>query len=266
MRERMPAVRRLKSSSATMPAPKIATTATTVSSSCAVLLPSARCPSRNGTTLGSSGKAAAPRCHSARTSPTPSSSSPTKPTVWLSGSGRLTASLAAPAVAPGEAGSCAVAPIAIRQASPNAKIPPNDMCRAREADAPNCVNLMMKRLLTASSGYALHPFDGKFGAQRLEKPLHQAVGVNPDLVGRGYARQARHGHDVAADHHEELGAVGQAYLADRHDVMAGRALEVGVGREAVLGLGDADREVAKSLLLALGELLAHALVGDDVIG
>src|ERR671918_2308314 len=100
--------------------------------------------------------------------------------------------------------------MAIRQANANARIPPNDMCRAQEEGSPDCVNLMMKRLLTASSGYALHPFDGKFGARPLEKPLHQAVAVNPDLVGRGYARQARHGHDVAADYHEELGAVGEA--------------------------------------------------------
>ena len=50
-------------------------------------------------------------------------------------------------------------------------------------------------------------------------------------------------------------------------VIAGRrALGVGIGREAVLRLGDADRELAEAFLLELGEAVAHALVGGDVVG
>src|SRR3546814_19315184 len=40
------------------------------------------------------------------------------------------------------------------------------------------------------------------------------------------------------------------------------AEQVGVGREAVLRLGHADREVAVALALPLLELVAHLLVGD----
>src|SRR3546814_9178625 len=45
-----------------------------------------------------------------------------------------------------------------------------------------------------------------------------------------------------------------------------RALEVGVGREAVLRLGDADRKPAVAGLLVVAELIADLLVRDDVLG
>src|SRR5262249_17976699 len=59
-------------------------------------------------------------------------------------------------------------------------------------------------------------------------------------------------------------AAGNPQLAHRDDVPGGSALEVGVGREAVLGLGDADRKVAVALLVQLPEPSAYRLIGDDV--
>ena len=56
----------------------------------------------------------------------------------------------------------------------------------------------------------------------LEQPLDQALGVDPDAVGGGHARQAGHGHDVAADRDHELGAVGEPDLTHRHHVVRGR--------------------------------------------
>ena len=49
-------------------------------------------------------------------------------------------------------------------------------------------------------------------------------------------------------------------MAERH------ALGVGIGGEAVLSLGDADRKLAETFLLELGEAVAHALVRGDVLG
>jgi fatty-acyl-CoA synthase len=59
-----------------------------------------------------------------------------------------------------------------------------------------------------------------------------------------------HGHDVAADHHDELGAGRQAHLADVETWPLG-APRRRVGREAVLRLGDAHREVAVAVGLQL---------------
>ena len=68
---------------------------------------------------------------------------------------------------------------------------------------------------------------------------------------RRHPGQARHGHDLSADRHHELGTGGEPHLAHRDDVVRRRALGIGVGREAVLGLGDADREIAVPHLLEL---------------
>src|SRR5207247_945693 len=57
-----------------------------------------------------------------------------------------------------------------------------------------------------------------------------------DLVRRRHLGQTRHGHDVAADHHHELGAGGESYLADVDRVSGGRGAQLRIGRERVLGL------------------------------
>jgi hypothetical protein len=56
-------------------------------------------------------------------------------------------------------------------------------------------------------------------AHQLEQPNHLAGLVDIDGVGRRHLRQARHGHDVAADHDNELGAGGEPDFADVHDVI-----------------------------------------------
>src|SRR3546814_3059511 len=63
-------------------------------------------------------------------------------------------------------------------------------------------------------------------SRRSEQALDEAVVVELDAVRRGHARQARHGHDLAADRHHEAGTGRQAHLADRHLVSFRRAAQV----------------------------------------
>src|SRR6185437_16850154 len=72
--------------------------------------------------------------------------------------------------------------------------------------------------------------------------------LDVDGVGRRRFRQTRHGHDLTADRHDEFGAGREAHLADRDRETGRRALGVGVGRERVLRLGDADRKLAEAHL------------------
>src|SRR5262245_14267501 len=69
-----------------------------------------------------------------------------------------------------------------------------------------------------------------------------------DLHRRRHLGQARHGHDVAADHHDELGACRETHFAYVDDVVRGRRAQLRVGRERVLGLGDAHRVVPVAVL------------------
>src|SRR5688572_20795945 len=86
-----------------------------------------------------------------------------------------------------------------------------------------------------------------------EQADHLAVN-QVDLVGGRNLRQARHGHDVTADHHDELGTGSQAHLADVDYVVGRRAARGGVGREGGLGLGHAHGEVAVAVVLQLLDL------------
>src|SRR6185437_6055438 len=82
-----------------------------------------------------------------------------------------------------------------------------------------------------------------------------AVFVDVDADGGGLAGQAWHGAHVAADQVDEAGADTCLGLPDGEAEAGGGTLQVGVVTQAVLGLGDADREVAEAVLLVAVELL-----------
>ena len=62
-----------------------------------------------------------------------------------------------------------------------------------------------------------------------EQPFDLARFVEVDVVGGGNPRQAGHGHDVAGNHHHELGTSRQPHLAHFHHVIGGGATFVGIG-------------------------------------
>src|SRR6185312_2785343 len=79
---------------------------------------------------------------------------------------------------------------------------------ASEADRTNRVPSTAKRerVGVRACGADLSGFS-------LEQPLHLPVLVHEDAVGRRHSGQAGHGHDFAADHHQELGARRELQLA-----------------------------------------------------
>jgi hypothetical protein len=87
-------------------------------------------------------------------------------------------------------------------------------------------------------------------------------------------RQARHGHDLAADRDDEAGAGRQPHLAHRHRSPVGaprlfgsaRRRRFGSVEKGILRLGHADRQVAVALLFPLLQLVAHLLVGHHLVG
>src|SRR5260370_380029 len=97
----------------------------------------------------------------------------------------------------------------------------------------------------------------------LEQPGDAAVFGQVDAVGGGDARQARHRHDLAAHRDDELGAGRQPDLAHREDMVVGRALGVGFGGKAVLGLGNAHPEIAEPGLLQLVEAAVERRLAND---
>src|SRR6185437_3790405 len=107
---------------------------------------------------------------------------------------------------------------------------------------------------------------GALASTYLKQPYDLATRVDVDRVGCRHLRQARHGHDVAADHDDELGTGGQADFADVHYVVRGRTAKLRVGGEGVLRLRDADRVVTVAALLQLLDLRAHLAVGGDIRG
>src|SRR5882672_1952541 len=95
--------------------------------------------------------------------------------------------------------------------------------------------------------------------QAYDLPVNQI-----DLNRRGHLGQAGHGHDVPADHHDELGARREAHLAYVEDVVRGRRAQLRIRRERVLRLRDAYRVMAVAVLLQLLDLAAHLGVGRDL--
>src|SRR5471032_1267530 len=70
-------------------------------------------------------------------------------------------------------------------------------------------------------------------------PVH-----DPNLLGGGRKRQARHGQDVAEQDNDEASAGAQAQLPDRRDMAARRAEQARIGGEGIRRLGDAHRQCA----------------------
>ena len=89
----------------------------------------------------------------------------------------------------------------------------------------------------------------------LEQADDLALFIDRDGIRRRHPGQARHGHDVAADHNQELGPGRDPDFADRHREIGRRTLEAGVSREAVLGLRHAHRVVAETGVLEIGNLV-----------
>ncbi len=90
--------------------------------------------------------------------------------------------------------------------------------------------------------------------------------VHVNRVRRRHFRQARHGHDLTADRHDEFRAGREPHFANRNVEAGGRALGVRIGRERVLRLGDADGQLAEAHLFPRLELILHRLVGGCVVG
>src|SRR5579883_3059586 len=182
------------------------------------------------------------------------------------GAGRISAcvkdagALAAAAVSRG--GACRLAAMTQRAAAMASSARCSLISRSRR---PSSSFSMPTRI--ASSGFgAVKPVALARPPSGSEEAGDLAVPGDLDMVGGGNARQARHRQDLAADGHHEFGAGRKAQLAHRNDVPRGRTLLVRIGREAVLRLGDADREMAEPLLLQLREAVPDALVGGDVAG
>src|SRR5258708_35658691 len=69
------------------------------------------------------------------------------------------------------------------------------------------------------------------GMTLLEQPDDLSVVVHVDRAGRRDLGQARHRHDVAADHHHEFRASGEAHLSHVHDVARGPSAQRRIVRE-----------------------------------
>src|SRR6266850_1883697 len=87
-----------------------------------------------------------------------------------------------------------------------------------------------------------------------------------DLVRRRHLRQPRHRHDVAADHHHELGARREPYLPDVDDVGTRRRAQLRIGGKGILRLRHAHRIVAVALVLQALDLAAYLCVRRDLGG
>src|SRR5688500_7540257 len=66
---------------------------------------------------------------------------------------------------------------------------------------------------------------------RSEETFDLSLVVEEDLLGRRRLGQARHGHDLTADNHDEAGAGRQPDLAHRHDMAMRRPAQIRIGRE-----------------------------------
>src|SRR5258706_4685413 len=100
----------------------------------------------------------------------------------------------------------------------------------------------------------------------LEQPNNLPVVIKVDRASRRHLREARHGHDVAADHHDELRPGSEPHFANVHDVPGRRAAQQRVGRERALRLLHADRIVPVARFLQLLDHLAHPVILRDVGG
>src|SRR6185312_4975595 len=108
-------------------------------------------------------------------------------------------------------------------------------------------------------------FSNEFSTE-LEQPYDLAARIDVDRVGGRHLRQARHRHDVPADHYDELGPGCQAHFPDVHHVVRGSTAQLRIGGERVLRLRYAHRIVAVAAVLELLDLRAHLAIGGDIRG
>ena len=109
----------------------------------------------------------------------------------------------------------------------------------------------------------LYCSEASYERRLLRKPANHARRIEVNLLSGGGAGQAGHGHDVAADGDDEPGTGGEAHFADSKIVAERSALLRGIGGKAVLGLGDAHRQMAEAELFPVRQLGADFGRGDD---
>ena len=97
----------------------------------------------------------------------------------------------------------------------------------------------------------------------LKQTGNATIRIDMNVCRRWHPGQTRHGHDIAANDNQKFGTSRQPDLANRHRMTRRCATQVGVRRETVLRLGDADREVTIVLLQGV-DLIAHLLIGDHL--
>ena len=107
------------------------------------------------------------------------------------------------------------------------------------------------------------PRDVLFGS--LEQVLDLTCVIEADGFGGRFARQAGHGHDLTADHHDKAGTGTQADLTHRNGMTSGRATQGRISREGILRLRHADRQVAISRIFPLAQLVADLVVSQNLV-
>ena len=101
---------------------------------------------------------------------------------------------------------------------------------------------------------------------KLEQPRDLSGVAEVNRLGRGFLRQAGHRHNIARQHHDKTSPGRDLDVANWYVKAMRPPFEPGIGRERVLGLGDADGQVAVAFVLQPPELAPQQLVAHDVVG
>src|SRR6266700_920466 len=84
-----------------------------------------------------------------------------------------------------------------------------------------------------------------------------------DVVRRRCTGKSGHGHDLAAHRNHELGTCRQTHITHGQHMNARRALDIRIGRKAILGLSDAYWQMPETLVLQRSEAVYYRFVGLD---